>query len=81
MGRLLKAHPLAFRPGSAALGMASEVLAHFFPRDAELLQQTGKQVSESALWAGIHFRSDLVAGNAIGRSVAQLMYDRIKDDA
>jgi hypothetical protein len=64
----------------AALGMGAEELAHFFPRDAALFRQLGEEVSESALWAGIHFRSDLVAGNAIGRGVGQLLMDRIKND-
>jgi hypothetical protein len=73
-------HP-SYPSNRAALGMASEVLAHAFPRDAELLRQMGEQVSESAFWAGIHFRSDIVAGGAIGRVVAQLMLERIKNDA
>jgi hypothetical protein len=61
--------------------MGSEVLAFFFPRDAALLRQMGEQASESRVWAGVHFRSDIVAGNAIGRDVTQLMFDRIKNDA
>lgn len=72
-------HP-SYPSNRAALGMAAEVLAHFFPRDADLLRRTAEQVSESALWAGIHFRSDIVAGNATGRSVAQIMLDRIGGD-
>ena len=57
------------------------MLATFFPRDAELFRQTAAQIAESALWAGIHFRHDLVAGSDIGRGVARLVLDRIKDDA
>ena len=73
-------HP-SYPSNRAALGMGSEVLAHFFPRDVEPLRQLGEQVSDSAIWAGIHFRSDIVAGNAIGRAVAQLLFDRIKGAA
>lgn len=65
----------------AALGMVADVLGHFFPRDAALFRRLGEEYSESALWAGIHFRSDLVAGNAIGRAVAQLAFDRFREDA
>ncbi|MDQ3702907.1 MAG: phosphatase PAP2 family protein, partial [Chloroflexota bacterium] len=65
----------------ATLGMGANVLAHFFPRDAAALRAMEEQVSEAALWAGIHFRSDLVAGNAIGRAVAGIVLDRIKGDA
>jgi hypothetical protein len=32
------------------------------------------------VWAGIHFRSDIQAGAAIGRSAARLVFERIKDD-
>ena len=73
-------HP-SFPSNRAALGMAPELLAHFFPGDAETLRGTAAQIAESALWAGIHFRSDLTAGTALGRGVARLLLDRIKDDA
>jgi hypothetical protein len=65
----------------AGLGTTAELLGHFFPRDAALFRQWGEEYSESAIWAGIHFRSDLVAGNAIARGVAQRLLDRIKGDA
>jgi membrane-associated phospholipid phosphatase len=73
-------HP-SYPSNRAALGMAPELLAHFFPRDAEALRQAGEQISESAIWSGVHFRSDVVAGNAIGRAVARLLFDRIRHDA
>jgi membrane-associated phospholipid phosphatase len=73
-------HP-TYPSNRSALGMASDVLARFFPRDASAFQATGEQVAESAVWAGIHFRSDLVAGRALGRGVGQILFDRIKDDA
>ena len=73
-------HP-AYPANRAALGMAAEVMAHFFPRDAEQFRGTAAQVAESALWAGIHFRSDLVAGSEIGRGVSELVLDRVKHDA
>jgi membrane-associated phospholipid phosphatase len=73
-------HP-TYPSNRSALGMASDVLAHFFPRDAAAYQAMGEQVAESAVWAGIHFRSDLVAGRALGRAVGQILSDRIKNDA
>jgi len=72
-------HP-AYPANRAALGMAAEVMAHFFPRDAEQFRGTAAQVAESALWAGIHFRSDLEAGIAIGESIAHLLIERIRAD-
>ena len=32
------------------------------------------------LWAGIHYRSDIEAGLALGRSVAEIMIERAKTD-
>jgi hypothetical protein len=65
----------------AAIGMAAELVGHFFPRDVELFRRWGEEYSESAIWSGIHFRSDLAAANAIGRGVNQLLLDRISGDA
>ena len=61
--------------------MASDLMAHFFPRDAEAFRATGEQVAELAVWSGVHFRSDLVAGRALGRAVGEILMDRIKGDA
>jgi len=73
-------HP-SYPSNRAALGTAPELLAHFFPQDAEALRGTGAQIAESALWAGIHFRSDLTAGTALGRGVADLLLERTEADA
>jgi membrane-associated phospholipid phosphatase len=73
-------HP-SYPSNRAGLGMGAEVLAHFFPRDAAVLRATAEQIGESAIWAGIHFRSDVVAGAAVGRTVAGMVLDRIKGDA
>jgi PAP2 superfamily len=49
---------------------ASTTLARLFPRDAEAFLALGKQAAEARLWAGIHFRSDIEVGQALGRAVA-----------
>jgi membrane-associated phospholipid phosphatase len=72
-------HP-SYPSNRAALGMAGEVLGHFFPRDAQRFRKVGEEISESAIWAGIHFRSDLAAGIAMGEGVARLLIDRIRAD-
>jgi len=38
------------------------MLAYLFPRDAEFFNSLANEAAESRLWAGIHYRSDLVAG-------------------
>ena len=73
-------HP-SYPSNRSIQSLAAEVLATFFPRDAELFRQTAAQIAESALWAGIHFRHDLAAGSSMGRQVAQIVLNRIKDDA
>jgi len=65
----------AFSAASAAL------LGHLFPRDAAEFEARANEFAESAIWAGIHFRSDIVAGAASGRAVAQRLIDRMRSDA
>jgi hypothetical protein len=38
----------------------------------------GAEASDSRLWAGIHFRSDLDIGLAQGRQVAAVIIDRAR---
>jgi membrane-associated phospholipid phosphatase len=46
------------------------ILAHYFPIDAEEVMAIAKEAGEARIWAGIHFRSDIVAGEALGQNVA-----------
>jgi hypothetical protein len=55
--------------------MAS-ILSHYFSRDAQAFSDTANEITESALWAGIHFRSDLTTAQAIGTEVARLALAR-----
>ena len=59
-------------------GAASEVLAWLFPHDADSLRALADQAGESRLWAGIHFRSDIVVGLVIGRTVAWKTIERMQ---
>ena len=54
------------------LDCAGYTLAGLFPRDAEALRSLAKQAGDARMWAGIHFRSDVEAGRAIGDAVAAL---------
>jgi hypothetical protein len=49
---------------------AGQTLAGLFPRDAEELRALARQAAEARMWAGIHFRSDVEAGQKIGQGVA-----------
>jgi hypothetical protein len=49
---------------------AAGVLAGLFPADRERLLAHGKEAAEARVWAGIHYRFDIDAGQEIGRRVA-----------
>jgi hypothetical protein len=70
-------YPAAHACSSSA---SASVLAYLFPRDAAALNQRAEEAAESRIWAGIHYRSDIDTGLAIGRSVAELVIDRAKED-
>jgi membrane-associated phospholipid phosphatase len=66
---------------AATLGTVSTlVLGYLFPRQAARYEGWAREFGESRLWAGIHFRSDIEAGSAIGRAVAQKVIERAKAD-
>ncbi|RIK35590.1 MAG: PA-phosphatase [Chloroflexi bacterium] len=52
-------------------------LGAFFPDDAEMLLAAAKEAGESRIWAGIHYRSDVEAGLALGEAVAQAVLERM----
>lgn len=63
-------HP-SYPAAHASIGGAMEtVLGYLFPPDAAQFGKIADDESWSRLWAGIHFRSDIEAGRALGRKVA-----------
>jgi membrane-associated phospholipid phosphatase len=60
---------------------AAASLGHLFPRDAAALAALANEANESRIWAGIHYRSDTVAGAALGRAVANKVVDAMRVDA
>jgi membrane-associated phospholipid phosphatase len=69
-------HPSYPSGHSCVSAAAASVLGHLFPRDAASFDALALEASESRLWAGIHFRSDLAAGRALGRAVAERVIAR-----
>jgi membrane-associated phospholipid phosphatase len=53
-------------------------MGHLFPGDAEALAALGERAAESRLWAGIHYRSDIVAGRQLALGVADKVIERAK---
>jgi membrane-associated phospholipid phosphatase len=70
-------YPAAHACNSAAV---AEVLSYLFPADATEFHAAASEAANSRLWAGIHFRSDLNAGSALGRAVAQRVIALAKTD-
>lgn len=66
----LPPHPSYPSAHSCVSGAASGVLMAAFPEDRERLEAVAQEASLSRLYAGIHYRFDMVAGLALGRNVA-----------
>jgi membrane-associated phospholipid phosphatase len=61
-------------------GAMSEVLAYLFPADAQEIRDHAIEDAESRVWAGIHFRSDIVAGLDLSRKVGGKVGDYAAHD-
>ena len=55
---------------------AATVLAGAFPLDSDRMLALGKEAAEARVWAGIHYRFDIDAGQEIGRKVAEKALQR-----
>ena len=60
-------YPAAHGTGS---GSIAAMMAHLFPRDAAAITAVADTNALSRLWAGIHYRTDIVVGLKLGRDVA-----------
>jgi PAP2 superfamily len=63
-------HPSYPSAHGCITGAVMDVLAHQFPGDAATFAAYAQQAGDARLWAGIHFRSDVVAGLDLGQKVA-----------
>jgi membrane-associated phospholipid phosphatase len=61
-------------------GAASEVLAYFFPREADAYRAMAEEAARSRVVAGVHYPSDSAAGLDLGRRVAAFAIERAKND-
>jgi membrane-associated phospholipid phosphatase len=51
------------------------VLGYLFPRDAARFMQEAEKAGESAIWSGIHFRSDVEAAKQMGLALGKIAVD------
>jgi membrane-associated phospholipid phosphatase len=73
-------HPSYPAAHACASISATRVLGYLFPRDAEKFAALGERAAESRVWAGIHYRSDIVAGRQLAIAVADKVIARAKQD-
>lgn len=73
-------HPSFPSNHATVTGCSMAVLAAFFPRDAHYLNGLADQAGISRIYGGIHYRFDMVAGLALGRTVAAYALKQDADD-
>ena len=59
---------------------ADTVLRSFFPEDESEYRDLVPEVNNARVWAGVHFRDDMLAGNLIGREVAEADLEKLHLD-
>ena len=69
-------HPGYPSAHSCLSGAAGGILGLLFPRESAYFNGLADEAGEARIMAGIHFRSDVVAGLDIGRKVAQAVWAR-----
>ena len=65
---------------AAVAAAAAAVLSSIFPSRAAYFAQQAEAAAQSRLVAGVHYRSDVEAGLALGRAVGALVVERGKHD-
>ncbi len=70
-------YPAAHATNSTAI---SDVMAYLFPTRAATFQSLASEAGRSRMVAGIHYPSDIDAGNALGHKVAQVVLDWANND-
>jgi membrane-associated phospholipid phosphatase len=70
-------YPAAHATVSTAM---ATTLGYLFPADAQHFAAMANEAGQSRIWAGIHYRSDVDAGNTLGHAVAQNVIARAQAD-
>jgi membrane-associated phospholipid phosphatase len=70
-------YPAAHGCNSASM---ATMLAYLFPDEANSIWDKANDNAWSRMWAGIHFRTDIDAGLALGRAVGELVVDHARHD-
>jgi membrane-associated phospholipid phosphatase len=65
---------------AVAAGAASTILAYLFPEEAATYAALAEEAGQAQLLAGVQYPSDVEAGLALGRAVAEKVIERAKQD-
>ena len=65
---------------AVVIGVAEEMLKLLFPGDQEFIQQKAEEHKRARIISGANVRSDIDAGEALGRAVAQKFVTRARGD-
>ncbi len=65
---------------AAVAAASSEVLKYLYPNESEFLDGKAREEEESRVRAGMNFRSDVDAGDQIGRAVAEKVIVQARSD-
>jgi hypothetical protein len=53
----------------------AQVMGYLFPRDADRFVREAEKIGDSAIWAGVHFRSDVETARDMARQLAKIAMD------
>jgi membrane-associated phospholipid phosphatase len=59
---------------------AAEVMAELFPDRADVYRKKGEEASLSRVWAGVHYRFDVVTGETLGKTIGDVVVARMRAD-
>jgi membrane-associated phospholipid phosphatase len=65
---------------STQSGAAAEVFAYLFPDRAAYYRAKADEASRSRVLAGIHYRFDIEVGEALGRTIGEIVVERARRD-
>jgi len=72
-------HPSYPAAHSCASMASAMVISEFFPADAAMIQAAAHDAGNSRVVAGIHYPSDVVAGEVLGKGVAAAVLARMSE--
>jgi hypothetical protein len=62
------------------VGAGVTVLQNFFPDERSEYEYLIPEVNNARVWAGVHFRDDMIVGNMIGQQVANAVLEKVHLD-